>query len=107
MAETKRVTFGSKLGVVLATVGCAVGLGSIWRFPYMVGDNGGFAFLLIFIVCTIFLGLPIMITEFFIGQLRFSIDTAFAVPLAASLLTVFKNISLFRFPPGIGHLLTP
>ena len=68
MAEAKRVTFGSKLGVVLATVGCAVGLGSIWRFPYMVGENGGFAFLLIFIVCTIFLGLPIMITEFFIGR---------------------------------------
>ena len=35
-----RVTFGSKLGVVLATVGCAVGLGSIWRFPYMLGTNG-------------------------------------------------------------------
>ena len=45
MAEAKRVTFGSKLGVVLATVGCAVGLGSIWRFPYMVGENGGFAFM--------------------------------------------------------------
>ena len=36
-----RVTFGSKLGVVLATVGCAVGLGSVWRFPYMLGANGG------------------------------------------------------------------
>ena len=40
-----RVTFGSKLGVVLATVGCAVGLGSVWRFPYMLGANGGAAFL--------------------------------------------------------------
>lgn len=39
-----RVTFGSKLGVVLATVGCAVGLGSVWRFPYMLGANGGAAF---------------------------------------------------------------
>ena len=45
-----RVTFGSKLGVILATVGCAVGLGSIWRFPYMLGTNGGAAFLLIYIL---------------------------------------------------------
>ena len=68
MANKERVTFGSKLGVILATVGCAVGLGSIWRFPYMVGENGGAAFLLVFIICTILLGLPIMITEFFIGR---------------------------------------
>ena len=45
-----RVTFGSKLGVVLATVGCAVGLGSVWRFPYMLGANGGAAFLLVYIL---------------------------------------------------------
>ncbi len=66
--STNRATFGSKLGVILATVGCAVGLGSIWRFPYMVGENGGAAFLLVFIICTVLLGLPIMITEFFIGR---------------------------------------
>lgn len=63
-----RVTFGSKLGVVLATVGCAVGLGSVWRFPYMLGSNGGAAFLLVYIIFMIFLGLPVMITEFFIGR---------------------------------------
>lgn len=62
-----RVTFGSKLGVILATVGCAVGLGSIWRFPYMLGTNGGAAFLLIYILFMIFLGIPVMVTEFFIG----------------------------------------
>lgn len=64
MANKDRVTFGSKIGVILATVGCAVGLGSIWRFPYMVGSNGGGAFLLVFMICTVLLGLPIMITEF-------------------------------------------
>lgn len=64
MANKERVTFGSKIGVILATVGCAVGLGSIWRFPYMVGSNGGGAFLLVFMICTVLLGLPIMITEF-------------------------------------------
>ncbi|MCD7931560.1 MAG: sodium-dependent transporter [Tannerellaceae bacterium] len=68
MSTEKRVTFGSKLGVVLATVGCAVGLGNIWRFPYMTGINGGAAFLLIYFICTLFLGLPVMLTEFFIGR---------------------------------------
>ncbi len=68
MDTKERVTFGSKIGVILATVGCAVGLGSIWRFPYMVGANGGGTFLLAFIVFTVVLGLPIMITEFFIGR---------------------------------------
>ncbi len=63
-----RATFGSKIGVILATVGCAVGLGNIWRFPYMLGVNGGAAFLLIYIVCIIVLGFPVMITEFFIGR---------------------------------------
>ena len=63
-----RVTFGSKLGVVLATVGCAVGLGSVWRFPYMLGANGGAAFLLVYILFMIFLGIPVMVTEFFIGR---------------------------------------
>ena len=53
MANKDRVTFGSKIGVILATVGCAVGLGSIWRFPYMVGSNGGGAFLLVFMICTV------------------------------------------------------
>lgn len=68
MSNKERVTFGSKLGVILATVGCAVGLGSIWRFPYMVGANGGGTFLFFFILFTAVLGLPIMITEFFIGR---------------------------------------
>ena len=63
-----RATFGSKIGVLLATVGCAVGLGSIWRFPYMVGSNGGGAFLLVFIICTLLFGVPIMLAEFFIGR---------------------------------------
>lgn len=63
-----RATFSNKMGVILATVGCAVGLGSIWRFPYMLGANGGAAFLLIYILFMIFLGIPVMITEFFIGR---------------------------------------
>lgn len=68
MTHTKRATFGSKIGVILATVGCAVGLGNIWRFPYMLGENGGAAFLLVYFFCILFLGIPVMITEFFIGR---------------------------------------
>ena len=66
--SAKRVTFGSKIGVIMATVGCAVGLGNIWRFPYMVGSNGGAAFLLVYLLSILFLGLPVMMTELFIGK---------------------------------------
>lgn len=68
MTTNNRATFGSKLGVLLATAGCAVGLGSIWRFPYMLGVNGGAAFLLVYILFMLFLGIPVMLTEFFIGR---------------------------------------
>ncbi len=63
-----RGSFGSKLGVILATAGSAVGLGNVWRFPYMTGQNGGAAFILIYIVCIILLGLPGMMSEFIIGR---------------------------------------
>lgn len=64
----KRVSFGSKLGMVLATAGSAVGLGNVWRFPYMAGDNGGAAFILIYIMCIMLLGIPCMMSEFIIGR---------------------------------------
>lgn len=63
-----RGNFGSKLGIILATAGSAVGLGNIWRFPYMTGQNGGAAFILIYLVCIILLGLPGMLSEFIIGR---------------------------------------
>ena len=56
-----RTNFASKIGLVLATAGSAVGLGNIWRFPVLAGQNGGGAFLLIYIICIILLGLPLMI----------------------------------------------
>ena len=67
MAE-ERVNFGSKIGVILATAGSAVGLGNIWRFPYMTGENGGAAFILIYVACVFILGIPCMIGEFLIGR---------------------------------------
>ena len=64
----ERGNFGSKIGIVLATAGSAVGLGNVWRFPYMVGENGGAAFLLVYLVCILMLGLPGMISEFIVGR---------------------------------------
>ena len=68
MAQTERSNFGSKLGMILATAGGAVGLGNVWRFPYMAGQNGGAAFILIYLACVLLLGIPCMISEFIIGR---------------------------------------
>lgn len=68
MALQERTNFGSKIGVILATAGSAVGLGNIWRFPYITGENGGAAFIVCYIVCIVILGLPCMINEFIIGR---------------------------------------
>ena len=65
---TERAHFGSKLGVVLATAGSAVGLGNVWRFPYMAGENGGAAFIVIYVLCVLILGIPCMVSEFVIGR---------------------------------------
>ncbi len=64
----ERGNFGSKIGIVLATAGSAVGLGNVWRFPYMVGEDGGAAFILVYIICILLLGLPGMICEFIVGR---------------------------------------
>lgn len=64
----ERENFGSKLGMVLAAAGSAVGLGNIWRFPIETGQNGGAAYILIYIACVVMLGMPIMLAEFIIGR---------------------------------------
>lgn len=63
-----RATLGGKLSAVLVAAGSSVGLGNIWRFPYVAGDNGGGAFLLIYILCVLLLGLPVMVAEFTVGR---------------------------------------
>ena len=62
-------SFSSKIGVLLAVSGSAVGLGSIWKFPYVVGENGGGAFIILYIVCSMIFGLPLVMNEFLIGKL--------------------------------------
>lgn len=64
----ERVKFGSKIGVILATAGSAVGLGNVWRFPYMAGQDGGAVFIIIYLFCVMLLGIPCMISEFIIGR---------------------------------------
>lgn len=64
----KREHWATRLGFILATAGSAVGLGNIWKFPYMAGVNGGGAFVLIYLVCIAAIGLPIFMLELFIGQ---------------------------------------
>ena len=67
MTETRK-NFTSKLGVVLAAAGSAVGLGNVWRFPTEVGNNGGAAFILIYLLCVLGVGVPVMMSEFLIGR---------------------------------------
>ena len=66
--KESRATLGGKLSAVLVAAGSSVGLGNIWRFPYVAGDNGGGAFLIIYILCVLLLGLPLMIAEFTVGR---------------------------------------
>ena len=67
MADT-RPQWGSRIGFILAAAGSAVGLGNIWKFPYITGENGGGWFVLIYLACIAFIGLPIMMAEIFIGR---------------------------------------
>jgi NSS family neurotransmitter:Na+ symporter len=64
----KRDHFASKIGFVLAAAGSAIGLGAIWKFPYMAGTNGGSVFVLLFIIGTFLIGLPILLAEFVLGR---------------------------------------
>lgn len=68
MNNDSRENFGSKIGAVLAAAGSAVGLGNIWRFPIETGQNGGAAFIIVYIGCVLLLGIPIMMSEFIIGR---------------------------------------
>lgn len=67
MSNEKRATFGGRISAVLVAAGSAVGLGNIWRFPYLAGENGGGAFLVIYLAAVLLIGLPLMLSEFSIG----------------------------------------
>lgn len=63
-----RENLSSRLGFILLSAGCAIGLGNIWRFPYMVGKYGGGAFVLVYLFFLIILGLPIIVMEYSVGR---------------------------------------
>jgi NSS family neurotransmitter:Na+ symporter len=67
-AGASREQWGTRLGFVLAAVGSAVGLGNMWRFPYLTAENGGAAFLLLYLAFVLFIGLPVMLAEFSVGR---------------------------------------
>lgn len=64
----ERENFGSRIGFILVSAGCAIGLGNVWKFPYMCGEYGGAAFILIYILFLIILGIPVMVCEFAVGR---------------------------------------
>ncbi|MBI2361433.1 MAG: sodium-dependent transporter, partial [Deltaproteobacteria bacterium] len=66
--EKARGSWSGTIGFVLAAIGSAVGLGNVWRFPYITGKYGGSAFVIVYIGCVLIVGLPIMLAEFLIGR---------------------------------------
>jgi NSS family neurotransmitter:Na+ symporter len=90
---SERGKFGTKIGVILATAGSAVGLGNIWRFPYLTGQDGGAAFIFIYIGCILFLGIPGMVAEFVVGRHS-----------AANAARAYKNLSNGKPWQVIGYM---
>ena len=68
MNEQPRASFGGKLSVILVAAGSAIGLGALWRFPYIAGKHGGAAFLLVFLLSVLVVGIPVMLAEFAVGR---------------------------------------
>lgn len=66
--KKEREKLGSRLGFILLSAGCAIGCGNVWKFPWMTGENGGAAFVLIYLACLVIMGLPVMTMEFAIGR---------------------------------------
>ena len=64
----QREHLGSRLGFILLSAGCAIGIGNVWKFPYIAGQNGGAIFVLIYFACLLLLGLPVMTMEFSMGR---------------------------------------
>jgi NSS family neurotransmitter:Na+ symporter len=89
----KREKWGSKIGFVLAAAGSAIGLGNIWKFPYVAGENGGAAFFIIYIICVFLIGLPVIIAEILLGR------TTQRNPVGA-----FKSLTNSRLWPFVGAM---
>jgi len=91
----KRENFGSRLGFILISAGCAIGLGNVWRFPYIVGQYGGAAFLLVYLFFLVFFGLPIMTMEFSVGR-------ASGLSIGGSFKALEPKVTKWHLYSGIG-----
>lgn len=67
-AGSSREHFASRIGFILIAAGCAIGIGNVWRFPYITGEYGGGAFVLLYLIFLVILGLPVMVMEFAVGR---------------------------------------
>ena len=91
--ENKRESWGSKTGFILAAAGSAIGLGNIWKFPYIAGENGGASFVIVYLACISVIGLPVLIAEILIGR------TTQRDPVGA-----FYKLSQSKFWAGVGGI---
>lgn len=98
--KEKRTGFTTRMGAIAATVGSAVGLGNIWRFPYQAGENGGGAYILVYLLCVLLLGVPIMMSEFIIGR-----STHKSMKGAVQELTPGSPFKIFSYIGVLGALL--
>ena len=64
----KRESFGSRLGFILVSAGCAIGIGNVWRFPYVAGENGGSVFVLLYLLFLVCMGVPVLTMELAVGR---------------------------------------
>jgi len=92
-----RAQWGSRLALILATAGSAIGLGNVWKFPYITGENGGGAFVLIYLACILVIGIPILVAELYIGQ-KSQCNTVEAFEV------LHKKGTIWRLPGWMGLL---
>ncbi|MEE8295751.1 MAG: sodium-dependent transporter, partial [Sphingomonadales bacterium] len=97
MADLSKRAWSSKLTFVLATAGAAVGLGNLWRFPFITGENGGAAFILIYLACVFLIGVPIITAEITIGRM------GHMSPIGAAR-AIIKKQKVSRFWMIVGYL---
>ncbi len=91
--KKEREHWNSKIGFILAAAGSAIGLGNIWKFPYIVGENGGAAFIIVYLICVTFIGLPVILSEIIIGR------TTQLNPVGS-----FKKLTKSRYWPLVGGM---
>jgi len=91
--QEKREQWSSKIGFILAAAGSAIGLGNIWKFPYITGQNGGASFIIVYLICIAIIGLPVLIAEILLGR------TTHRNPVGA-----FKALSKSKFWIGVGGM---